>query len=779
MALPGSSASARSTARPRLRTVRRILLGWCLWAACAVFAASPKIRIGVERNSPPLSFTNEQGQPDGFTADLLREISAAGGLEFEVVAGYWKDIAADFSAGRLDALANVSITEERRAAMDFSISHAYIRATTYTRTDQPAVRSVSQFRGKTVGTLSGSFVHQVANEHRGWGARVVAYGSWSQMFAAVQRSECDFGLVMRRFKSAQPDEKGLSRAFVDDLFFPFHIAVHRGDARTLERINGALATVRSDARFDRIYARWIDPIEPRPIRLNDLRPYALPAAFVGAAIAALFVWQQRVQRRISHHATALRASEEKYRALVDHAQEAIYVVQDARFVFVNQTTLRLTGLPESALLGQSPFLLLRSQDRADALGHQQRVLAGDTNAQRRDYPLVLPSGREIWISVSGVRIDWQGRPATLNFAVDITESRRAEIARREAAERLEKIANRLPGFVYQLRLRPDGEWSFPYASDGISEIYRVRPADVRDNARAAFANDHPDDAAAIETTMLQSGLNLTPWRHEFRVRYPDGGVRWLEGNAAPQREPDGSVLWHGFASDISERKRSEQLIRDSLHEKEALLKEVHHRVKNNLQVITSLLRLEAGRIDEPATRAVLKNMQTRIRAMALLHETLYRSENFARVDLAAYLRQVATQLFRSHSGDLGAVRLTLNLAPTSVGIDQAIPCGLTVNELMTNALKHAFPAGRSGELRVNLQADDDGRVHLGVSDDGVGLPPDFVEKQRHSLGLQLVSDLVKQLNATLEIGPGAAFTVRFYRRAAADPTATLRPPNVP
>jgi PAS domain S-box-containing protein len=770
-------SSGRAT-RPGPWLVRWLVAVACLLATGAAFAAGPKIRVGVERNSPPLSFTNAQEQPDGFTAELLREMTVAGGLEFEVVPNFWANLTADFAAGRLDALANVSITAERRATMDFSISHAYVRALAYTRPGAPPIRATAQFAGKTMATLSGSFVHPHAVERGGWGARVVRYDSWREMLEAVKRGECDFALVMRRLKLEQPDELGLNRDFVEDVIFPFHFAVHRGDAATLERINEALATVRQNGAFDRLYAKWIGPIEPRPIRLNDLRPYALPAALVVAVIAALFAWQQRVQRRISRQSAALRASEEKYRVLVDHADEAIYVVQDARFVFVNQTTLRLTSLPESALIGQSPYLLLRPQDRADALDHHRRLLAGKTESRRRDYPLVLPSGRELWISVSGVGIEWQGRPASLNFATDITASRQAELARREAAERLEKIANHLPGFVYQFRLRPDGAMSFPYASEGIEDIYRVRPADVRADARPAFAHDHPDDAGTILDSMQQSGRDLTPWRHEFRVRYPDGEVRWLEGNAAPQREPDGGVLWHGFISDISERKRTDQLIRDSLHEKEALLKEVHHRVKNNLQVITSLLRLEAGRIDEPATRAVLKNMQARIRAMALLHESLYRSENFARVDLAGYLRQVATQLFRGQNSDLGAVRLTLDLAPASVGIDQAIPCGLVVNELMTNSLKHAFPAGRGGEVRVTLHTTAEGHIELRVCDDGIGLPADFVQRQGHSLGLQLVSDLVKQLQATFAIGPGACFTLRFVPRAPADHPETLRPPNV-
>lgn len=199
----------------------------------------------------------------------------------------------------------------------------------------------------------------------------------------------------------------------------------------------------------------------------------------------------------------------------------------------------------------------------------------------------------------------------------------------------------------------------------------------------------------------------------------------------------------------------DRALQTSLAEKTGLLNEVHHRVKNNLQVITSLLRLEAGRSDHLDTKAVLTEMQARIRAMALLHESLYRKGVFASVDLATYLNQVVTQAFRAQLGRTGVVRLELDLASVQVSMDQAMPCGLLVNELVSNCFKHAFPDDRSGVLKVSLQPmPGTGQVHLQVSDNGSGLPDNFVEKIESSLGLQLVSDLARQLGGKLEVGDG-------------------------
>jgi PAS domain S-box-containing protein len=211
------------------------------------------------------------------------------------------------------------------------------------------------------------------------------------------------------------------------------------------------------------------------------------------------------------------------------------------------------------------------------------------------------------------------------------------------------------------------------------------------------------------------------------------------------------------------KQKAEEALRASLKEKEALLKEVHHRVKNNLQVIASLLRLESNRIGHAVTKSVLKAMQNRIMAMAALHEALYRSGNFAQVDLAAYLKQLSGELSRSLSLGPGRVAFRLDFASVGVDLDQAVPCGLILNELASNALKHAFPNGRSGEVRVELVWLEDGVLLLRISDDGVGLPADFEARREKSLGLQLVSDLAKQLQGAFRVvpGPRAVFEVTF------------------
>ncbi len=222
-----------------------------------------------------------------------------------------------------------------------------------------------------------------------------------------------------------------------------------------------------------------------------------------------------------------------------------------------------------------------------------------------------------------------------------------------------------------------------------------------------------------------------------------------------------SIFSHRAGAEIM-RCRAEKHLRQSLQEKESLLKEIHHRVKNNLQVVVSLLHLQAGRIQDEQVLKVFRDSQSRIRSMALVHEKLYQSPSLSKVDYAAYIRQLATSLFRIHQIDPAAVALRIEAQDIFLDIDLAIPCGLIINELVVNCLKHAFPPGQVGEVKVKMHAQDD-RLVLVVSDNGVGLPEELDVYATNSLGMELVNVLTKQLDGTMTVerAGGTTFTVAF------------------
>ncbi|MGE5315130.1 MAG: sensor histidine kinase [Acidobacteriota bacterium] len=252
------------------------------------------------------------------------------------------------------------------------------------------------------------------------------------------------------------------------------------------------------------------------------------------------------------------------------------------------------------------------------------------------------------------------------------------------------------------------------------------------------------------------------WEGELVNRRSDGTEFPVWLHTSPIRDEHGAILGlMGIARDISDRKAFEEKLYAALQEKETLLKEIHHRVKNNMQVISSMLHLQAESISDPELARFFIESQNRVKTMAMIHEKLYQSKDLARINFGDYLRTLMISLVRSYG--MGNVRPVIEAEEILLGVNVAIPCGLIVNELVSNTLKHAFPAGMTGSIRVRLAQAPAGALVLSVSDDGVGLPEEMDPATADTLGLKLVGILVQQLSGTMSVqrGRGTTFTITF------------------
>jgi two-component system, sensor histidine kinase PdtaS len=193
------------------------------------------------------------------------------------------------------------------------------------------------------------------------------------------------------------------------------------------------------------------------------------------------------------------------------------------------------------------------------------------------------------------------------------------------------------------------------------------------------------------------------------------------------------------------------ILKKSLHEKEILLKEVHHRVKNNLQVITSLLKLQSHHVTDPKLLYIIKETQNRIMAMSFAHQKLYQSKNFSEVDFCDYLKKIISQITHIFGTESKNIRIKVNCENAMLGIETIIPCGMLVNEIITNSVKHAFPGNKRGEIKVTFRKADGDKYRLTVSDNGVGIPGGVDIADAKTLGLQLIETLAKQLEAKTEL----------------------------
>jgi two-component system, cell cycle sensor histidine kinase and response regulator CckA len=428
-------------------------------------------------------------------------------------------------------------------------------------------------------------------------------------------------------------------------------------------------------------------------------------------------------------------------------------------VYVNHGFEQLTGYPAKEVLGQNMrFLQGADTDQAAV----DRLWAATESEQEFSVELLnyRKDGTPFWnqISITPVRDAAEKVSHLVAVLHDLTDRKRAEETLRDSEIQYRRL--------------------FEAAKDGIlildaetGMILDVNPflVEMLGYSHKQLLGKKIWDLGLFKD-IVASEANFVALQQQEYIRYEDQPLETTDGQRRDVEfisnvyQVEHRKIIQCNIRDITERKRAQEALQELLREKESLLKEVHHRVKNNLQVISSLMRLQSSQVDNPVAQAALRDMQNRIGSMALLHETLYQSDSFARVNLATYLQSLCSQLFHSLVANPESIQLCLDVASVSLDVNQAVPCGLLVNELVSNCLKHAFPNGRQGEIRVEVQPVDDGpAVRLRVADNGVGLPADFDMQQLHSLGLQLVSDLVSQIQGRLEIGggPGAAFDVVF------------------
>lgn len=267
----------------------------------------------------------------------------------------------------------------------------------------------------------------------------------------------------------------------------------------------------------------------------------------------------------------------------------------------------------------------------------------------------------------------------------------------------------------------------------------------------------PEERAAYILGQLE---RVNEWHGEIETIRKGGERFWSYVSVAGFDHPEHGKVWLAVQTDIAERKRLEEAILASLEEKEMLLKEVHHRVKNNLQVVSSLFYLQRERVQDEQTRAVLDESRARVQSIALIHEQLYQSTNLAAIDFDAYLRRLCANILSTY--DAGRVDIEIQAEGVVLDIERAVPCGLLVSELVSNALKHAFGGG-PGKVRVRGRVDGEKQFVFEVEDDGVGIPEGLDWRRASSLGLRLVQSLARQLRGAIELdrSRGTRFVLRF------------------
>jgi len=472
----------------------------------------------------------------------------------------------------------------------------------------------------------------------------------------------------------------------------------------------------------------------------------------------------KMQKELRKALLALEESRQRYSDLYNFAPVGyLTFTQEALIKEANLTAAILMGVTHQKLINARfrRKVVAKDQDQWDQ--HFQSVLRQEEK-QTCDLMIKRQDGSTFYAGLESVRKEVSREAFEVHTTItDITERKRMEEVLRQSEERYRTaIIEEIDDGYYEVDLAGN----FTFVNDAmIRQLRYSREELVGMNFRTYTPQQEVEGVYKTFNRAYRTGeiIKLYP----ITTIGKNGTPIFVEVSISCRRDKEGRIIgFRGICRDVSERKRAEDHLRTSLREKEVLLREIHHRVKNNLQVVQSLLNLQARKIKDPQALSVFKQSQDRIRSISLVHEKLYQSPDLARIDMADYLRNLSIGLFHSSRVNPDTVKLKVEVEEVQVGIEKAVPLGLIINELISNGLKHAFPGGRTGEIRVGLAPVDEGMIRLTVGDNGIGFPRDVDFRKTDSMGFQVVMALVQQLEGTIGYHQevGTEFRITFPRK---------------
>lgn len=473
-----------------------------------------------------------------------------------------------------------------------------------------------------------------------------------------------------------------------------------------------------------------------------------------SALALTATAHQMAEASKRHLETAVHAaqhSEDRFRRLSEATFEGIVVHENGKILDANQAMARMFGHEPSEVIGRQVLEFVAPESR--------ELISKNSSAEyEKPYEAIgLRKDRSTFpIEICGKPISYQGRMVRVGAIRDLTAHKRTDEALRESEERFRDLFESSPDAIFVENLDGGVLDVNPAACrlHGVPReellgktVFDLVPPDKKDEAASEFRKLTKGESDHVEGfSWTASGQAVPVEIRASRINYA--------GKPA--------VLLH--VRDITERRYAEEQFKTSLKEKEILLKEIEHRVKNNLQIISSLLSLQSGFVKDKQALEMFTELENRIQSMAMIHEKFYQAKGLAKIDFADYVGDLTRYLFRAYGVNPEAIRLRMNVDHVLLGIDTAIPCGLIIHELVSNALKHAFSQNKTGEICIALGSNEKDGFVLRVSDNGAGLPRDLDFRNTESLGLQLVDTLTDQLGGTLEVdrNGGTAFKILFH-----------------
>lgn len=455
---------------------------------------------------------------------------------------------------------------------------------------------------------------------------------------------------------------------------------------------------------------------------------------------------------------ALRESEDKYRRLTESVPAAIFIYSGTSFLYGNEYSKKITGYSVKEMIGKNFWELVHPDFRELVKERGMARQKGNEPPSRYEVKILDKHGKEKWLDYSGTPINFQGQTAVLGVAYDITELKRTQHALMDSEQKYRTLIENMSEVI----LYVDNDDKILFVNDNAIQMFGYSKAELL-GANAGDLLIHEDYREFSRERIKLRGLGFAD-RYEVQMKKKSGEIIWVEISGAPLKDLNGNIIGSiGLHSDITDRKKYENTIESSLKQKELLLKEIHHRVKNNLQIISSLIKLQSAHIGDKEILSLFSESQNRIKTMALIHEKLYRSVDLSVIEFYDYVKNLVDSLYTTYGISIDRVKPVIEFRSIYLDIDTSIPCGLIINELISNCLKYAFPGKKEGKILINLTEDKPQCYTMTIKDNGVGVPEGIDFNNSASLGLKLVKILSEQLGGKVELNRqnGSEFKISF------------------
>jgi PAS domain S-box-containing protein len=732
--------------------------------------------VGVNSNFPPYEYVDKNGEIKGYNIDLITGAAIFSGYNVKLKAGKWSEIVKWLDKGEVDVLSGMARTLEREKKYVFSIPHSVLAYAIFVKDKNRTINYEDDLKGNIVLAEKDDVMFEYLKAKK---IKVAGVSSVNKSLEILSTLKYDAAVVPKitGFYYIRQDNLNNLKVVKKNLYvYDYCFAVKKGNERLISILNDNLYLMKNIGRVTEISDKWFGILELQGTFINAFLKIFTAIIITLLLISVIVViWIESLRNQVSNRTrefkrelrkrikveNSLKDSKILFSTIFDKSPITIIILDVTnRTIFtVNETFEKSFGYLRDEVVGKS----VEDMGFLKYINTEKNILENNNHEDVYNQEMIMynKSGKEFISLVSTAKLKLKDVNYIFLLINDITEFKRLEGELVSSEERYRRIFESSSLGLFQINIK---ERKFNINNACVKMFGYDSEEDIK---RSVYNGYNKFFVNMKDIDHIFSIIESSPEKEvvtEMDLFKKDKSIFNCKIYLKKVDDKNQNIYFYeGYIEDITAAKIKEEEIKRSLAEKEILLKEIHHRVKNNLQIISSLLNLERRYVKDENDNRIFKDSQNRVKSMAMIHEKLYQSKDLARVDFKDYVQSLTSYLYTSYGRKLGEVVTKIDIDSIFFDIDISISVGLILNELISNCFKHAFKEGQKGRIFISIKEVEAEKYVMIVKDDGVGFPAGFNIENTESLGLKLVTNLINQLNGNLKTAfeKGSEFYIEF------------------